>query len=154
MIHKNLETEIIRPPKNTAQRIRLFLDRVDKDFEIPLSSRVNIEIYSKKLSDFSVNIFLKLEKEDIAHASIYESSDHHQAFISSIAVLRAYSGYKIGSFLLSKIEEYFTIHGFEILKLEADCQSKALFHFYTSNEFILSQENNKCFYIKKIGFRA
>ncbi|NEZ03434.1 GNAT family N-acetyltransferase [Wenzhouxiangella sp. XN201] len=120
----------------SAERILRFLSALDHDFTPPLSSRVNLDEYSRKLSRYAKNLFASTGNADVGHAAFYSNDIQERfAFISSIAVTEQYRGTSLASDLLDAVILECKLDGMQSICLEvAPCNAKAI-SFYQSFGF-------------------
>ena len=118
------------------RRILNFLNTADDSFHEPLSMRVDLAEYAKKLSKNAKNLFIKRESKDVAHVAFYQVDQEKSIFITSIAINEANQGLGLGSYILSCLKQYATEKNYRYIKLEADSRSLNLVRFYVKNQFI------------------
>lgn len=111
------------------------MNEADTTFNVPLSERVNIEEYAKKISNNAINLFLSADQKDIAHVAFYQNETGKSIFITSIAIKKQYQGMGVGSFILESLKEYASQNDYRTIKLEADSRSPNLIRFYDKNQF-------------------
>jgi len=130
---------------NEENRIKCFLDKADSYFFPALSSRVDISIYSKKLSQNAFNVFIHNGEEDIAHAAVYVNDKvEFKAFLSTICVLPNFQGMGYASKLLNLCIEHAKQKGMQFFELEVNNSNKDAILFYKRNEFeMYSYINNR-----------
>ncbi|WP_431066304.1 GNAT family N-acetyltransferase [Methylotuvimicrobium sp.] len=120
---------------NNFNRIKLFLESVDKLFYEPLSLRVDLIEYSKRLSKKAKNIFLTKNGEDIGHIAFYINCNENKLFITSISVIDGFQGNGLGEYLLKIVKIYAKKNNYKKVELEADLRSEKLIKFYKKNGF-------------------
>lgn len=124
---------------NDDNRIKRFLEVADFYFFPPLSTRVDISTYSKKLSENALNIFICNPEEDIAHAAVYVNDEvEFIAFLSTICVLPNFQGQGYASKLLNLCIEHARQKGMHFFDLEVDINNKDAILFYRRKEFEIS----------------
>ena len=141
-----MKIETNRPGQAKALRIKKFLYNVSDDFETPLSLRLNLENYSIKLATLAYNLFVIRNVSDVGHSAFYLNFHDSSLFVSSIAVVKKYRRRKLGSLLISRIEEFSRDHNITHIKLEAESRSCKVDQFYRKNGFNLIEN----FYTKKL----
>ncbi|AFJ01909.1 acetyltransferase [Methylophaga frappieri] len=116
--------------------------QVDSDFYDPLSERVNLFDYAKKLSDKAKNLFLVAEEQvDVAHFAFYLNEQQKSLFITSISIKKVFQGIGLGSYLLTALKRYARDTNYRLIELEVDSRSQSLIHFYKKNEFVEQTRN-------------
>jgi ribosomal protein S18 acetylase RimI-like enzyme len=124
---------------NDENRIKFFLEKADSYFFPALSSRVDISIYSRKLSKNAFNVFIHNGEEDIAHAAVYVNDKvDFKAFLSTICVLPNSQGRGYASKLLNLCIEHAKQKGMQFFELEVDNNNKDAILFYKRKEFEIS----------------
>lgn len=121
-------------------RIYNFLSEVDHILIPPLSERVDIKEYAKKLAQNAENIFVCWDNQDAGSCSVYCNSE--TAFISSFAVKPVYMRMKLGS----KMMEHVINHAKELLckriRLEVHTRNLVAIAFYERCGFVcINQED-------------
>lgn len=145
--------EIIQPNSSDKNRIYSFLIKVDNQYHTPLSQRVDLHSYAKKLAINAYNFFLMEASVDIAHAAIYHNKPKSVVFLSNIAILEKYAGDGLGSLLLEKIEEFSIANNVKTISLEADADSKKLKGFYVGKGFeLIKSDQNISFFTKQLTY--
>lgn len=99
--------------KQYTERISSFLKEIDQIMLPPLSKRVEITEYAKKLACNADTVFVRNKNQDIAACSVY--CNRQEAFISSIAVKKAFGNQKVATNLLK--ETIIHVKGKKCLKL-------------------------------------
>ena len=149
----NHSLEIIAPKLSDKKRIYSFLKKVDNQYHTPLSKRVSLNSYAEKLALNAFNFFLTETDLDIAHAAIYYNELESSVFLSNIAILEEYAGYRLGGFLLEEIELFSIEKKAKLLSLEADSDSDRLKKFYMDRGFeIISSNRNMSFFTKQLTY--
>ncbi len=141
-----MKIEINRPGQAKALRIKKFLYNLSDDFETPLRLRLNLENYSIKLATLAYNLFAVRNVSDVGHSAFYLNYRDSSLFVSSIAVVKTYRRKRLGSLLISRIEEFSRDHNITNIKLEAESRSSEVDQFYRKNGFNLIEN----FYTKKL----
>lgn len=119
-----------------TDRILRFLTRMDREFQPPLQTRMNLADYAEKLAGAAVNYFLVFGEDDIAHAGFYcNDARSATAFLSSIAVLPGLQGSTAAAELLQRIVETCRARQLTALQLEVDPDNQRAVHFYEKHGF-------------------
>lgn len=71
---------------NSFERIHATLMLADNVFSPPLSNRVDIETYSRKLSELACNIFITVDGVVAGHAAYYLNLIQESIYVSSIFI--------------------------------------------------------------------
>lgn len=122
---------------NSEVRIRAFLSSVDREFTPPLSQKVSVRDYSRKLATTASNIFLSSDGYDVGHAAYY-SNDYEGkiAFLTSICVVPDVRGSGLAGTLLKEVVQGATQDGMKWLKLEVNPKNDGAVRFYNKYGFI------------------
>jgi ribosomal protein S18 acetylase RimI-like enzyme len=93
----------------------------DAAFQSPLSSRVNLAEYSRKLVDHSVRLEAWFGDDLVGLVAIYcNSKDRDRAFVSNVSVLEGFSGRGIARHLLQLAIAHVDELGFSSVCLKVD----------------------------------
>lgn len=132
---------------SSDERVFRFLESMDPYFTPPLSKRVELKPYSRKLAEGAINYFLVFQEIDVAHVAFYcGDPDCNTAYISSIGVLPGYQRLGIADKLIGYVVEHCSKEGKKILELEVEPGNKKAISFYIKNGFSFYREN----YMRKI----
>jgi len=123
------------------QRIRAFLWEVDTRFFPQLSSRVDINAYSRKLAISGLNWFVISDGRDLAHAAMYANDlKWRQAFISSICVKEAHVRNGLGQALLIACVQHARSSGLTCIELDVSTANSSARRFYSLQGFVEAAE--------------
>ena len=136
----SMKIEIYRPGLVKTLRLEKFLYKVNTEFEVPLTNRVDLSNYSDKLATLAYNIFIVKDRLDIGHSAFYPNFHNSSLFISSIAVVKTFHRKGLGTILISQIEEFAHEYDIRSLKLGAKSNSTELDRFYKTNGFQLEEK--------------
>lgn len=111
------------------------LKKCDMTFHIPLSKRVKLLDYSKKIYDNSIRFEAWDDQSLIGLLALYHSpKKRNTGFITNVSVEKNYQGKGIGDKLISSVLEY--SKEFEIsLELIVNLKSKAALNLYKKHGF-------------------
>lgn len=122
---------------NDAARILAFLQANDNCFVPPLSSKVNLETYAKKLAANAVNLFLLGDTlDDIGHAAVYVNSGA-TSFLSSFCLQPGAHGTGASVYLLKEVYRCCLNENSVLLELEVDALNSKAVRFYQKHGFRL-----------------
>lgn len=147
-----LESDLIVVQKTTFEKIRQLLSDFDKEFNPPLSERINdLDIYAEKLYKFA-NVYT-MEKDRLVKGFIvFYDNDHetHTAYLSQIAVKSDSQTKGIGNKLLQIFEAISINNGMKQLKLEVQIRNEHAIKFYKRNGFEMCGEaSSRSIYMMK-----
>ena len=131
------EILLFNPGECSSIRVLAFLQKVDDNFVVRLSSRVDLDAYSQKLSLLGYNIFAKYGTRDVAHAAFYVDSQKSQIFLSSIAVEKAFGKKGLGRMLLDQVINFGRLKRLSAIALDAAIDDEIIHNFYRDAGFEL-----------------
>lgn len=124
------------------ERVFGFLQRADAEFSPPLSYRVDLYDYSKKLAKEAINIFIISNGSDVAHAAFYcNDRIDRVAYLSSIAVISDYQGLGIAEELLTMVFNKCVAVKMRFIRLEVDPRNVKAVKFYHKLGFRFDSES-------------
>lgn len=127
--------------KDYNERILKFLIEVDSDISPRVSSRVDLNLYSCKLAQYAMNLFVMYNEMDIAACSVY--CNRQEAYISSIAVKKEHRKQGIGNEMLEVIKKYVFSRGCTTIKLEVYKNNDKAIKYYEKNGFEIQISNGE-----------
>ncbi|MFN3991451.1 MAG: GNAT family N-acetyltransferase [Tabrizicola flagellatus] len=108
----------------------------DDAFQPPLSSRVNLEDYSRKLFDNAVRFEAWVGNDLVGLVAIYcNSKDEDGAFVSNVSVLAGHAGKGIARRLMQFAIAHVVGLGFSSMHLEVDRRAVRAMHLYLALGF-------------------
>lgn len=125
-----------------------FFKEHDNDYFEKLSDRVNIDEYSKKLLESSIQFTLWDNINLIGLSPCYFNNiEEKVGYISSLTIKKDFRGQKLGSKLINQISEYARENGFNIIMVKIHYLNEKSHQFYQKNgftDFIKDKENGFC----------
>ena len=113
------------------------LRRCDADFIPPLTGRIELDSYARKLASKAERFEAWAGDALVGMVAIYcNDIERHTAFISSVSVLRNWQGQRIASRLLDEAIKHAGAAGFERLELEVDRANANAIQLYEKTNFI------------------
>lgn len=132
-------------PENSF--IKEYIETYDKDFYIPLSSRVDIELFAKKISDLSTT-FLVVKDGVVGGliCSYFYQPETKKGFITLVHTKHEFRGQHLSVHLLDALKKYAVDNGFESVDLFVSKQQIAAYNLYLKHGFELIEEgeNGRC----------
>lgn len=128
--------------KLTFEEVQKFLWETDHEFPIPLSSRVDIDTYAKKLSDFSDFSICRDGECIVGMISCYTNRPP-MGYISNVCIKSSYQGQRIFSVLLHKLVDQVKENGIKIIRLEVDKNNTKAINIYLHCGFSIVAYGNK-----------
>lgn len=132
-------SEAIDTAMNQANegQIAEHMRRCDADFVPPLTARIELDSYARKLASKAERFEAWAGDTLVGMVAIYcNDTERHTAFISSVSVLRNWQGQRIALRLLDEAIEHARAVGFERLELEVDRANTRAIHLYEKTNFI------------------
>lgn len=125
--------------KLSFEQVRQFLWETDNEFSTPLSSKVNIDDYAKKLSDFSHFAYCVDDDQIIGMISCY-TNNPPVGYISNVCVKSEYQNKGIFSVMLSTLIDSLKDLEIKTLKLEVDDNNAKAQDVYLRKGFFVSSK--------------
>jgi ribosomal protein S18 acetylase RimI-like enzyme len=121
----------------TMQDIFLHLMNCDQNFIPPLSQKVDLNEYAKKLNDKSITFEAWSENMLVGLVAAYMNNEHEQtAYVSSVSLMKEYTGKGIASELMKMCHQYAEQHNFRIIKLEVNISNIPAISLYKKIGYI------------------
>jgi ribosomal protein S18 acetylase RimI-like enzyme len=133
---------------NDEGRINVFLIRNSDYFSPPLSSRINIVEYAKKLADKAINIILTRGGIDLGHAAIYLNNPP-KAFLSSFCIDHDHQRKHLGGVLMEEVVKTCSYSQIAFIELEVSITNAKARSFYLKHGFEPYAENHEIVYMRK-----
>ncbi len=114
----------------THDEVLSFLQDTDADHIVPLSMRVDIDAYAKKLSDYSDFALVWSGKKMVGMISCYTNRPP-VGYISNVCIKKEYQGKGLFSKLFHLLTEKVIEKGIDTLRLEVDHGNKKAFNVYS-----------------------
>lgn len=128
--------------KASALQITEHLARCDADFVPPLSGRVMIEAYAQRIADNTMRFEAWSGGTLIGLVAAYCNDEEMRiAYITSVSVLRAWTGKGIAARLTSRCIKYVTVAGFHQIRLKVASDNIPAIRLYEKNGFVVAQAN-------------
>ncbi len=118
------------------------LEDVDTSFEVPLSSRLNIEEYTEKL--YAKATLVESWDEDvlIGLLAYYVDTDVKRAFITNVSVLVRYRGKDVATDLMRLALDKMKSEGIKHVVLEVHPAARHAQFFYRKFQFEIEKEDS------------
>ena len=133
----------------TEAEIAEHLSLCDAAFVPPLSARIEIKDYAKKISGKAMR-FEAWDRGQLTGlvAAYCNDSASRTAYITSVSVLRGWMGKGIASQLLERCIKHVAEFGFDRIELEIDRQNVAAARLYVKMGFIVSEVSCRTTFMK------
>jgi ribosomal protein S18 acetylase RimI-like enzyme len=119
-----------------------YLAENDQMFKPPMSARLNILNYAKKLNAFAVHFCAYQESDLVGFSGCYfNNMETRVGFISTLSVIRKFQGMGVAKGLLTSIEEYATKKEFNQINLQAFIFNLSAIKLYSESGFIEISRN-------------
>lgn len=126
----------------SADQIAAHLSLCDAEFVPPLSGRVEIENYARKIASKAIRLEAWSGGTLVGLVAVYcNDMEKGIAYITSVSVLREWTGKRVAGQLLSRCIEYAKTSGMQQLSLEvADANAPAI-KLYEGSGFVVGKTN-------------
>lgn len=131
--------------KLSFQEVRTFLLETDKEFPTPLSSRVDIDVYARKLSEFS-DFSLCWDGNSIVGMISCYMNRPPLGYISNACVKKQYQANKVFSKLFHQLLTQAKERGILRFQLEVDAENdnaRRVYEHYGFREVEISPDSGK-----------
>ena len=131
--------------KLSYEEVKTFLLETDKEFPTPLSTHIDIDVYAKKLSEFSDFAICTEQGSIVGMISCYTNRPP-LGYISNVCVKKQYQGQKVFSRLFHLLITNVKEKGVNLLSLEVDSdniKSRRIYVHHGFRELESSQKSNK-----------
>jgi ribosomal protein S18 acetylase RimI-like enzyme len=128
----------------SQQQIAEHLSLCDAGFVPPLSSRVEIENYARKISSNAVKFEAWMDESLVGLVALYcNDAGHRLAYITNVSVLGRSRGKRIASHLIERCIEYLRDAEFETVELEVDKDNTAAVRIYERYGFLVNKSDGR-----------
>lgn len=143
--------KIEKVKKNEISRVSDLLNKIGKYYVPILTEQLeNLENYVQKIVDNSTIFIVTVNNIDIALISFYcNNFRDKKAFISSFGVDISHQGKGVAQKLMNYTIAYLKKLGFDSIELEVHKHNDRAMRFYENNDFVITQENNNSFFMKR-----
>lgn len=129
-----------------------FLKDIDFELPTPLSNRVDLETYAKKVLEKGVVLGIKDDKKLIAASFFYANDNSSRiAYLTLLGTLRHYRGFGYAKKILTKTLEYCKRKSMLVIHLETDINNKSAISLYSSLGFEIIEVKEKIYMKKNIN---
>ncbi|HEY6289611.1 MAG TPA: GNAT family N-acetyltransferase [Nitrospiraceae bacterium] len=128
--------------ETSAVQIAEHLSRCDADFVPPLSGRVEIRDYARKIASKATRFEAWSGGTLVGLVAAYcNDREKRIAYITSVSVLREWAGKGIAAHLMNQCVEYVKASGMRQISLEVAGHNTPAVKFYEKNGFIVGKAN-------------
>ena len=118
------------------------LQTCDANFVPPLSNRVEINDYAKKIANMAVRFEAWSGGTLIGLVAAYcNDQENHIAYITSVSLLREWMGKGIAASLMSRCVEHVKASGMRQVSLEVASDNKLAIRLYEKSGFVAGKAN-------------
>lgn len=122
--------------RSDTARVLAHLQAHDHAFQPPLSSRVTLADYARKLVDHALRLEAWSGDDLIGLVAVYcNAPDHDAAFVSNVSVLARHAGQGVARRLMQSAITQVRDRGFSRLRLDVDPRATAALRLYLSLGF-------------------
>lgn len=123
-----------------------YLTDADNDFYEPLSDRVDLNIFSKKLHELSTT-FVIVYKENVAGliASYFYDKPSLKGFITLVHIKQSFRGIHLSDFLVESVKSYANSISFKYIDLMVYKNNVSAYNLYIKHGFtVIEEKNGRC----------
>jgi ribosomal protein S18 acetylase RimI-like enzyme len=126
----------------TADVIAKHLTLCDRDFVPPLSGRIGIEEYAKKIANFATRFEVWSAGTLVGLVAVYcNDMETRVAHVTSVSVLREWSGEGVATHLMGLCIRHAQACGMSRVRLEVNRDNAAAIRLYQKLGFIAGEAN-------------
>lgn len=134
-----------------ANSLSAFLNAVDNCLPVPLSTRVNIDEYSKKVCENGKALTISKNGEIVSAALFYcNDCDSKKAYLTLIATRPGFEGHGYADLILKKAESIAKECGMAEFHLDTDLSNYRAIAFYSNREYKITDISGKVHMVKKL----
>jgi len=128
--------------KASEVEIAIHLSACDADFVPPLSGRIEISDYAKKIASNATRLEAWSGNALIGLVAVYcNDQENGIAFITNVSVLRPWTSKGIATNLMSQCIEYAKALGMQLISLELASNNISAINLYDKSGFVVSKAN-------------
>lgn len=137
---------VIRRGRPTKEFVKQYVLKYDNDFYEPLSERVDIDAFAKKVSSYETLFVLFCDKRPVGLiASYFYEPTTKIGFITLVHTQNEYRGRHFAMYLLDAVKKYTESIGFNGIDLMVYQDNMSAFNLYSHNGFsVIEEENGRC----------
>lgn len=153
MSYSDINDNVVLEYINSDKLLFSYLELLDSVFVPNLSTKVDLSIYSKRVSEKAFSRALKY-KGEFAGLYIVYINDHikKEAYLTCIGVLEKFKGLGLSYILIDDIIKKSIDNGMKTIRLEVDQINHRAIRFYEKNGFIKEENitsDKSSFYMSK-----
>lgn len=124
--------------KKPKKVILKYLEVNSNNFIPPLSGRVNLDLFSKKINKYARQSWIFDGDEIVGFMACYVNDPENEtAYITTISIVKKYKGQGLGKMLLNDCVDFAKNNGFNKVKLEVSKINTAAILFYEKQGFAI-----------------
>lgn len=138
--------------QQTKDAILALLKKVDSYFiPFPLSHRVNLRLYSKKLAKYAVHFSVIEDNQLIGMCCCYMNDPKNEkAFISITCVDPYYFGMGLGKKLTFECEAYAKRYNYKYIEFEVHIENTPSIEMHKTIGYTICKQEAESFYMRKL----
>ncbi len=130
--------------QNDESSICAYLHEIDSIFPVPMSSRMNIEEYTKKLLKYGVVIAAEDDGKIVGICMGYANDEAYgRAYLGTLGVSERYRSLGVGSELIDAMLVFARNRKMKYIGLHAHRDNLGAIRFYQRKGFVLSEDSHK-----------
>ena len=134
-----------KTPTNEFEQIQKFIREIDKDFPVPISEKVDISDYSRKLCEKATIVTEIKENKIVAMAAGYtENTENQLAYVSILGTIKEYRGQGLANKLLSEfinISKQKELKGVHLYTAQTNECALSVYSKHGFTEYIVENES-------------
>ena len=125
----------------TKEDAHQLLNDFDQMFSPALSSHIDIERFSEKLSKYAFFILCRSDDEVVGYIAFYENKETQTSYIPSICVKDSYRAKGLASQMMDYLVQQ-SPDDIEKISLEVRKNNSSALKYYERNGFVFSEDRN------------
>jgi len=136
---------------SSLKQICIHLNECDLEFVPPLSTRVNVGDYSKKIYNKATRFeFFDSDKLVGLIAAYIDNRDSNTGFITNVSVNKDYWGLGVGGALLKACINFFREKGVASINLEVNENNLTAVNLYANHGFVIDKNHRNILILSKL----
>lgn len=137
--------------KNTSSAEAIFnhLSNVDHNFKPPLSSKISIVEYAKKIFEKAQRFECWIDGKLVALVALYINIADKKAFITNVSVEYSWKGRGIAKSLLLQSFEFCLQESINVVELEVSKKNQPAIRLYNTMNFVQTSEKDDSYFLTK-----
>lgn len=148
---KNKKNKVNVIQCHNTDKLRVFLEKVDKTLPVPLSSRVDLDSYAKKVITNGSVLAVESDSEICAASLFYCNNEiNRTAYITLLATDPNYKRNGFAETLLDETEAFCKKRGMNVVELDTEKTNTIAISLYSKNGYIIDSVSPKVHMKKRL----